>query len=464
MTTETFSYETAANAAPYPDTTHWLSEIFDADKSGMPGVNPKLWQAGISQNAFTDTSSEVLMAQASLQSIEAETLAQTGTAKAASPERQALEAQARTQIKGRDLSGMLSNMDTFEKRARDSRLTEGQINKTYEHLTRLLNYGQGATLPVNERVKIAQQIIANAAKPTGIDQGHHGTCNVNVVESRVYTNDPEKAAGLVVDIATTGSFRTKDGTAITPTMRSLTADDEARSNPPSDGKRSYASQIFQLTAANIKWQRTIVTPDRQISSRGKITYEQIPNKRSRLTGDTGERVLDYNASPPRETTNYKQGPALSVSDLPDIANQITGKNDTGFVIENKINAGRFTEHVSSPAELEKAIVEAEKNGQFPLLIRVHTGNDPFLTDSGGGYSRQRGVWHVVSITAYNKTTRKATIDNQWGSRSDKSVALEKLYKATMEPGTDEWKKKHELFLQPSKGIGIDLESLSPFSF
>lgn len=399
------------------------------------------------------------IAQESQYAIERTQFVQIGRGQRAgniAPERQALEAEARAKIsKNKELSRLLDDMTTFERRARATGLTDKQINDTFAHTTRILA-APNATLSLDQRIKVAEQIIRNAAKPTSIDQGRHGTCNVAVVETRLYTRNPEAAAKLVADVATTGSFRSHDGSVITPTARSLHPDDEAGGNPPSDGQRGLASQIFQITAANVHWQRMQVTPDGKLSRRGSIIYEQIESKRSWFTGDTGERVMDYNVDPPRETTKYRQGPALSVSDLIGIANQITGKTESGFVIENEVHGGRGTVHVTSPRELEQAILDAGRNGQFPAFIRVHTGNDPFLSDSGGSFARQRGVWHVVSITGYDARTKKVSVDNQWGGRGDRSIDLEKLYKATLEPGTPEWKRKHEFFILPGFGdVEID---------
>ena len=374
-------------------------------------------------------------------------------------ERLKLESLASGLLKKRDLSRLVDEMNTFETRCQSSGLSDRQIAETYSHVARLLS-APSAVLPADQRIKVAQQIVRNAARPTSIDQGHHGTCNVTVVETRTYTRSPESAAKLVADIATTGSFTTKDGFAITPTKRSLTLDEESSNNPPGDGERGLASQIFQITAANVFWQRRIVTPDSKLSSWGSIVYEQIPNKRSRFTGDSGERVMDYSVNPPRETTKYEQGPALSVSDLPEIYNQITGANDTNFVIENKVHGGANTIQVSSPRELETAITTSSPN--FPLFIRVHTGNEPFLSDQGGSFARQRGVWHVVSIIGYDRNTKKVIIDNQWGKHADRSIDLDKLYKATMEPGTPEWKKKHEYFSLP--GIKSKRAEMLPYQF
>lgn len=379
-----------------------------------------------------------------------------------SRERLALETEAHSKIsKSKELNRLFDDMDSFERRARTAGLSDQQIADTYTQTTRLLSTTT-STFSLEQRTKIAEQVIRNAARPTGIDQGRHGTCNVAVVESRLYAKTPEAAAKLVADIATTGSFTTQDGSIITPTGRSLTPDDEAGSNPPGDGKRGLASQIFQVTAANVHWQRMHVTPDGVLSRRGAITYEQIPSKRSSFSGDTGERVLDYSVNPPRETTKYKQGPSLSVSDLIGISNQITGKAESGFVIENKVFGGNGTVHVTSPRELEQAINDARQNGKLPAFIRVHTGNEPFLSDSGGAFTRQRGVWHVVSITNFDARTKKVTIDNQWGSRGDKTIDLDKLYKATLEPGTPEWKKKHEAYILPGVGRGEPEDPVGSF--
>lgn len=363
-------------------------------------------------------------------------------------ERTKLESHVNAQLKGRDLRRVVDDLNTFERRAQLAGVNDQQVAEVYSNVSRILTADASAVLPEKERLRIAQQVIRNSAKPTSIDQGRHGTCNVAVVETRTYTRNPESAAKLVADVAITGGFTTADGYTITPTRRSLIPDDESGSNPPSDGQRSAASHVFQMTAANIHWQRRLVTPDAQISRWGKIVYEQIPSKRSRLTGDTGERVMDYNVDPPRETTDYKRGPSLGVHDLIAITNQITGKSEKDFVVENQVHGGPATKHVTSPKELEEVL----KNGgnEMPIFIRVHTGNDPFLADNGGSFTRQRGVWHVVCVTGYDARTKKVSIDNQWGSRSDKNIDLEKLYKATMEPNTPEWKKKHEFFIVPQR--------------
>ena len=362
--------------------------------------------------------------------------------------------------KGRDKRRLYDDMSQLETRAHQAGLSDNQIAQTYFHASRILD-GSHAQISDDRREKIAQQVVRNAAYPNKIDQGQHGTCNVNVVEVRVNTRNPEAAAKLVADVVTNGYFITDNASTITPTSRSLEADDEARRHPPSNGKRGHASQIFQITAANIHWQRMLVTPDGKRVPRGSIKYEQIPSKRSRWSGDSGERVMDYSVNPPRELTKHHKGPSLSVSSLEYITNQITGQNESGFVIENKIHGGNNSVHITTPNELEDAIEKVKAADQFPAYIRVHTGNRPFSADAGGLASRQRGVWHVLSITDYDSTTKKVTLDNQWGTRSDKTIDLEKLFKSTMEPGTDEWKKKHEFFKSGLSELELN-EMLLPF--
>jgi hypothetical protein len=134
---------------------------------------------------------------------------------------------------------------------------------------------------------------------------------------------------------------------------------------------------------------------------------------------------------------------MGASALKDIADQINGSNDDGFVIENKIKGGPNTVQVASEQDLKNVLIDLKKSGNFPAIIRVHTGNEPFLGDQGGGLSRSKGVWHVVSITAFDEQTGKVWIDNQWGKSSDHVIKLGDVYKATLEPKNDGWQMMHE---------------------
>jgi hypothetical protein len=260
------------------------------------------------------------------------------------------------------------------------------------------------------------------------------------VEVRTFSRNPAAATKLIADIATTGNAMSADGTKIIIDAKSLKPDEESSQNPTPDRERSYASQIFQITAANIYWQRQAADPNGNYAPKGSLRFEQDPSKRGYFGNDTGERLMACWSNPPKELA---KGPAMGASALQDIADQIAGTKDNGFVIENKIKGGPNTVQVSSDQQLKDVLINLKKSGELPAIIRVHTGNEPFLTDRGGGLSRSKGVWHVVSITAFDEQTGKVWIDNQWGKSSDHVIKLHDLYNATIEPKGGAWQMMHE---------------------
>jgi len=343
-------------------------------------------------------------------------------------------------MKKRDRDRLDADMTAFETRAGQAGLTAAEMEATYKNASRLFEFTGQAPIDLSNRVKIAEQALHHAAYPNQIDQGHHDTCNVTTVEVRNFSRDPAAAVKLIADVATTGSFVTADGSKIMIDAKCLKTDGESSRNPTADGDRSYASQIFQITAANVAWQRRTIDPAGNFHVKGTLRFEQDPNKRSNFSGDTGERLMSYSTTPPKELA---ETPALGASSLKDIANQISGKTDDGFVIENKIKAGNNTVQVGSEKDLKDALAAIKQAGHFPAIIRVHTGNQPFLSDQGGGLSRSKGVWHVVCVTAYDEQTGKVWIDNQWGRSSDHQMKVRDLYDATIEPKGNSWQMMHE---------------------
>jgi hypothetical protein len=343
-------------------------------------------------------------------------------------------------MKSKDRDRLGADLAAFEGRAGQAGLGPDEIKKTYENASHLIEYSGSAPLDQSARIKVAEQALHHAAYPTQIDQGRHDTCNVTTVEVRNFSRNPAAAVKLIADVATTGSFTCADGSKIIVDAKSLKTDEESSQNPAADRERSYASQIFQITAANVYWQRQEADPAGNYATRGSLRFIQDASKRGFLTGDTGERLMAYWSTPPKELA---KSPALGASALKDIADQIAGTSDDGFVIENKIKGGANTVHVASEADLKDALSNLKKSGQLPAIIRVHTGNEPFLTDQGGGLSRSRGVWHVVSITAYDEQSGKVWMDNQWGKSSDHQMKVGDLYKATLEPPGNAWQMIHE---------------------
>jgi hypothetical protein len=348
-------------------------------------------------------------------------------------------------LRQKDVDRFHKNMTDFDSRAQQQGMSANEITDTYANLSKMIEFQGQASLDRDARLKVAQHAMKNAAHPTSIDQGMHDTCNVTAVEARVYARNPSAATKLLNEVATTGGFTSADGTKIIINPNSLKPDDESRQNPTGDRYRSYAGQLFQIAAVNTYWQRQDHDPFGNYATKGSIRFEQDNRHRGFFGADTGERLLAYWSNPPKELA---KGPSLSASALQDIADQISGLNETGFVIENSVHGGKDTIHVASEKELRDVLTKMNQQqpSPFPVIIRVHTGNEPFLSDQGGSSSRSRGVWHVVSITSFDEKTDKVSVDNQWGSSADHVMKLKDLYTATEEPKTSTWRLFHEFSL------------------
>jgi hypothetical protein len=333
--------------------------------------------------------------------------------------------------KEKDLKRFRENSEEFERRATAQGLNSAELAETYRQIARIMQPGADTVLRHEDRLKIAQQAMHQAAFPSRIDQGRHQSCSVTAVEVRTYTKTPSKAVQLVADIATKNSFRTADGTDITLHPGSLKADEEASQNPTPDGKRSYASQLFEIAAANIHWMRVTENADGQPIPKHSLGVAQMPEKRgitlaqteSGFGFDTGERLFDLRSTPPLVLAKDF---AIKVGHVEDISNQITGLNESGFVIENaELGALRNTVHFRSTADLQQTLYKLKADGSLPALIRVHTANEPFY--------KADADWHLINVMDFDASNGKTVISNQWGARGDMTVKVGTLYQATLPP-------------------------------
>src|SRR4030095_12028878 len=89
----------------------------------------------------------------------------------------------------------------------------------------------------------------------------------------------------------------------------------------------YASQVFQLTAVNVKY---------TVQNGGKGGYEQFEGRKGAKPPDTGERLVDYSTNPPKL---LHKGPSIGVKELPEITYQITGKRQKDMVVMHADDAG-----------------------------------------------------------------------------------------------------------------------------
>lgn len=319
-----------------------------------------------------------------------------------------------------------NRIEAFETRARTERLSPSQIEATYGQIRRLIE-NRSVSLSEEQRLNIAEQVMSSAADPTTIDQGVHDTCGAAVIEVRTYMRHPEKAIKLVADAALNGEVLTRNRIAL---PIDTTPHDTSKLDVPKSGQRSHASELFQVAAINL------VLNDGLGAKEGSLAYRQ--NDRRPETVNLGEIVVDFSVHPPRE----KKFDGLYVSDVLRMNKLVTGEDEPDLVLWKTATRGgrQFGTPFTNETEMERALLEAKRNGKLPAVMYVYSGNDPLWQDAPNNNDGGRGDGHYINVT--NITPGKpptVEIDSTWWRRADhlkstgKSMKVSDLYASSLPP-------------------------------
>lgn len=340
-------------------------------------------------------------------------------------------------------------MQKFEDRARRAGVSDQEIADTYHQINRLITAGSEAPIPQGQRVRLAEQILQQAGAPTSIDQGFNNTCNVATVEARIFSREPSEAARLITDVATTGKYVAADGRVVdlgrvpgllNPDGESLMSlnrpfDPRYHEDIKVDARRTYASQLFEMTAVNL----THAAPKGTAPEVGVVMYEKHP---SAVRGDSGELLVKYtpNADGTISKTVIGKAPEIGGSQLEGVHNQITGGTDKGFVIRgtgwNNVPRPTVVE-VASAADFATALQQMERDKNFPAILMVDTRHPPFTQVINDPAAGGAGGAHVVTIEGiYTGRDGRLYVEfsNQWGSQYEhlgsRAVAADDLFIAS----------------------------------
>lgn len=310
------------------------------------------------------------------------------------------------------LAKFKADMIRFENRVEGSHIDRSEISGTYKSLNTLLTDIPDSTLSHEKGVVLAGQVLSQAASPTSIDQGWNKTCNVSNAEVRIYARQPSRAAALVSDVFMNGSYEATDGSTVNLSREALSPDAEALWNPPLDGKRSYATQLFNNVAANLV-----------LAGDGK-KYIKVPSSGGK---DTGERVIDKEG-------NVVEFDGFGGPEIVKAHNLIAGESDQTIYIGHSSEFFAKEGNIktfSNKEEFKNLLLDLKQRGELPVILKVDTAVEPFrqvASDNG-----QSGGAHVVTIHDIDPKSGAIKMDNQWGSGSDfldKPVDVGTLYKAT----------------------------------
>lgn len=185
--------------------------------------------------------------------------------------------------------------------------------------------------------------------------------------------------------------------------------------------------MFQVAAVNEYYDRT----NKASNPPGQVKYEQ---ELSTGPTDTGERLYDY-ASGSRQPAKDSAGremkpPSIPTAELETISNNLSGKNEKGFVMVNGAYADQNATKFNSEKDMAQTLEQMKKDGKLPAILWVDAQHEPFFSDSGAGLAGGSGGAHVVSITDYDPKTGAASVDNQWQQSADHKVPLHDLFIAS----------------------------------
>jgi hypothetical protein len=302
----------------------------------------------------------------------------------------------------------LQDCADLEKRMSTDGLSAEEVSKTMEITAQLLNSDTGA-VPAQDRINAAQGIMHHAAHPESVDQGFHGTCNVATIENMAFSENPSRAAQMISEVALTGQWTAPDGKQIKVDTNSLTPGAEERTFPPSDGARSYASQLYQVTALNDLGQR----------ENPPIYFSQ---RRSSSRSDTGEYWTDASGKV------IQPFGGLTVNEIAEESKRLLPGDNSVLIVNDGANyqdGSVFS--FNSEKDLGDRLVDLKSKDDLPIIMAVN-GSDPVF----GGTSPENGINHVICIRDIDTSTNppRVKIDNQWGKSSDGWMSLSDLYKGS----------------------------------
>lgn len=330
-------------------------------------------------------------------------------------------------------------------------LSPKEVADTYKEIRKLIEApdSPGQALNRADRITVAEQVLRHAAQPDTIDQGKHETCSAATVETRMYARNPSAAAQMVADVALKGEYTTRGKPPLTVHVNpeSLKPGTEESQNPPVDGQRDRASQVFHVAAVNMNHERHgLKVPQKDGSVKeyppGSVEYRQGPPRPdAKPPNDSGEVLVDKKTGEPIKDAEGDpiQYPALEDGHLTDTYNDITGADppEAALVIANDgyvYGDGKNVTKIQTYQDLQRAVEQAAEPppGKFPIILKVNTGKEPFFSATDESKAGGLGGPHFITISGYDKDTGEVKVDNQWGSGADyQNMKLGDIHRAMM---------------------------------
>ncbi len=297
----------------------------------------------------------------------------------------------------------------FEERAIALRISHANQIETIEQVSKLVKpRKKDSAVDRQLHPQLAKEVLQNIAQPFYIDQGNHPTCVLNSIENIVASGHPEKYSQIIADIAIKGGSTH----GITLPENCLEPDREARITSDRDGRRVFASQLFQYYLANIHWSEGGDLPDGSFSD--TVTYQPVKagSNSAGLFVD-GELLKDYGRNSKGNFVKITyEAPEIEEWHIVPLFRKVVPRGKLTVIDHiDSVDSGNFNGRktvntVKSVKDLEYIL---SKNSPNAMICGVRA--EGLL---GQTKSSQEFGWHSVVVRDYDPRSRSLYLDNSWG--------------------------------------------------
>lgn len=295
-----------------------------------------------------------------------------------------------------DNESILANMQAFESRMVNTPNGRQMIESTYQSVLQIVSQ-DSAVEPASLRFTLAQDMLKHAANPLEIRQGNFNTCTAAVLEGKLWSEHPNKAAQIIAENASLSQSQSASGSA-------------------DANARGLSSDILQSAILN-----EFLAPLNLRYSIGQPS----------ATNPTGERISPLNdpdinlfpkylpdpffSAPLQETYARLSGePAILQLELVTASNAVYNKGE----LEERLN--KFYEHQDFP---QMAVVNVRSD-----LVVEAIGADKALGSALSGIE-----YHAILIENFDPRTAQVTVRNSLDGGKPHSMSVEELSNAMRTP-------------------------------
>lgn len=320
-------------------------------------------------------------------------------------------------LKGIDTKRFGGYIDEFEKNGTKYGVKEEQLTKTLDNLRQTLAAERSPLYNQAQLKTAVETAMHNMARPMEIDQGAHPTCNVTTLEVYAAAKHPEQYSRMLKEIATTGKYKTNDGTTVTPPTNALKpGEDETAYNldKPNVGQRNLASQIVQMTLINglyesggvtkyINGQNVNMSNTRYVMD--KSYWQNMGNGVQQKVGE--DRLADVNGRPTQGTDG---GPEFTQGEIMGASKMMLGYEMPYVKAPVSMDGGQTWKYDLPSSE---RLMQMKRDNKFPV-----------------GVATIGGV-HVQTIHDAMVDSRGQTwvlLDNQHAEKHDGWITLQDLHR------------------------------------